>query len=321
MSITSLIEHSLCTGTDSINWEKAFTVFETLDRTEANDKLIMETIGKTALDGNLQIRINSLQMIDGILKNCKGAVIKRLITHPVILGFANDIFTKDPAFHRALCGFSKEWVGIAEKNKCCSKQFLDWQKQICSYRYNYVMTPEVARKFIREFTACYELLQMFAQCLTAAVQGNQQNDAMLNEILPNIHEMHLRLKDLKPTIADKHTREIISYLIDFAQSCKTAYHDYTTIGSCDVEYLNTLIQKGIPKNGHKHSQQPQMPPPQPQMPPQQPQIPPPQPQMPPPQPQMPPQPNKYQQSSFFDDSIDDSDENFTKFLYEISKEE
>ena len=251
--LRSKIETTICTGSDSINWNTAFDIFDILKTNSKNDNAIMDGIGETALNGDRQARLNSLQLIDGILKNTNQQVVQRLIMKPVILGFANEVFTKDPVFHKALCSYSGQWVNIADKYNCCSPQFTAWQNQICSYKYMYLMTDKIAQKFTTELSACLELLIMFTQAMTNAVNTNaSSNDPLLNEMLPNIHEIHTRLKELKPTISDKHVRNIITYIIEYCQAAKLAFSDFTNVGTCDLQGLNELASRGIPKRGEAY---------------------------------------------------------------------
>ena len=244
------IRQIICTGKDEIDWSRTFDVIDILNKSPKYDNDIFQTIANTASSGDKLTRMNCVRLVDSFFKNCNQGVISRLISNPIVLSLSDDFFTRDPRLHKMLCGLSAEWMKIAMNNHVLTQQFTNWQKDLCNYRYEYVMTDKIAKKFTTELTACLELLQMFNQAMQQAMQNHAPpNDPLLNEILPNIHEIHVRIKELKPTINDKYVLDVLSYIEEYCQACKIAFSDFTQVGECDLEGLQRLAAKGIPKRG------------------------------------------------------------------------
>ena len=245
--LASKVESILFTGTDQIDYGGAFDLIDMLNRNANSDRQIFDAISQISHNGDRIVRINTLQLIDAFFKNCNGQAIGRIVQNPVVLGLSDDFFTRDPRFHRTICGLSAEWMNIASKNRVLTQQFVNWQKDVCSFRYKYVMTEKVAKKFTTELTGCLELLMMFNRAMQTAMQTGARNDPLLDEILPNIHEIHVRIKELKPTISDKYVRDVISYIEEYCKLCKLAYSDFKQVGTCDLAGLNKIAAQGIPK--------------------------------------------------------------------------
>lgn len=245
--LVSKVESILSTGTDQIEYGGAFDLIDMLNRNANSDRQIFDAINQISHSGDRIVKNNTLQLIDAFFKNCNSQAIGRIVQNPVVLGLSDEFFTRDPRFHRTLCGLSTEWMNIASKNRALTQQFVNWQKDVCSFRYKYVMTEKAARKFTTELTGCLELLMMFNRAMQTAMQTGSRDDPLLDEILPNIHEIHLRIKDLKPTISDKYVRDVISYIEEYCKLCKLAYSDFKQVGTCDLAGLNKIAAKGIPQ--------------------------------------------------------------------------
>jgi hypothetical protein len=120
------------------------------------------------------------------------------------------------------------------------------------------MDEGMAKKFTKELTACLELLMMFNQAMNRAMENHASSaDPLLNEILPNINEIHQRVKDLKVTINDEYVLNVISYIEEYCEACKIAFSDFSQVGECDLEGLNKLAARGIPKREEKNVSAPQ----------------------------------------------------------------
>ncbi|KAH0788032.1 hypothetical protein GPJ56_008064 [Histomonas meleagridis] len=114
------------------------------------------------------------------------------------------------------------------------------------------MTPETANKFISDFSASYELLKMFNQAIiTALNSGAGAEDKTLQEILPNVNEVHQRLIKLLPTMSDEYVKSIINYLIEFCKLYKASYNKFLKKGSFDVDALREIEAQGIPQREQK----------------------------------------------------------------------
>jgi hypothetical protein len=218
-----------------------------LDRSPNSDHKIFDALNSISRNGDRLVKSNTLQLIDTFFKNCSAGAIGRLVQNQFVLSLSDEFFTRDPRFHRALCGYSMEWVKIAQNNRALTQQFVNWQKDICSYRYKYVMTEKAAKKFTTELTGCLELLMMFNRAMQTAMTTGSRDDPLLDEILPNIHEIHVRIKDLKPTISDKYVKDVISYIEEYCKLCKQAYSDFKQVGTCDLDGLNKIAARGIPQ--------------------------------------------------------------------------
>lgn len=248
MSLASAVRSAIETGQDDIDWGRAFDIIDKLNHSSKHDKTIFDTINQVARGGNRAVKLNALSLVDGFFKNCNKSVIQRLVTNPLVLGFADEFFTRDPSFHRAICGVSASWMTTAQKHQCLTQQFIDWQRNVCSYHYKYVMTDAIVRKFTTELSGCLELLIMFNNAMQTAMNNHATaDDPLLNELLPNIHEIHTRVKELKPTISNKYLLDVIAYIEQYCVACKEAFSDFSKVGTCNLEGLKQLAARGIPQ--------------------------------------------------------------------------
>jgi hypothetical protein len=70
---------------------------------------------------------------------------------------------------------------------------------------------------------------------------------MLLDMLPNVNEVHQRLKSLITTVArPSHVYQIITYLIQYCELCKGAYQNFLQKGEVDIDRLAEMASQGIP---------------------------------------------------------------------------
>ena len=106
-------------------------------------------------------------------------------------------------------------------NGILQKEFLEWVNRIKEYKIKYVMTQKSAQKFKEDFMVSYNLLEIFSDEMSVALdKGVDECIDTLNEMLPNVNEVHQRLKNLEMTMDDKHVLKIIDYLKRFCELCK-----------------------------------------------------------------------------------------------------
>jgi hypothetical protein len=103
-------------------------------------------------------------------------------------------------------------------------------------------------KFGADFAAAFELLAMFNHAIvTALVDGLGPDDETLAEMLPNVNEIHGRLRELEPVMPDGYAIRIIAYLAAFCQLCKAAYAAFVRDGAFDIDALAEMAGRGIPQ--------------------------------------------------------------------------
>jgi hypothetical protein len=112
------------------------------------------------------------------------------------------------------------------------------------------MDQEVADKFSADFSTALELLSVFNQAIVTAYIDQQGADSeILQEILPNIHEVHQRHKELIETMPDPYVRQITNYLIEYCELCKSTFSAFSQTGEVNIEELEAMAARGIPEQG------------------------------------------------------------------------
>jgi hypothetical protein len=106
----------------------------------------------------------------------------------------------------------------------------------------------MADKFSADFSTALELLGMFNDAITNAfVEQTGPYDEVLQQIYPNVNELHQRLKELKPTIPDPYVTRVITYLEEYCELCKTEYSSFARSGELDVDALAEMASRGLPE--------------------------------------------------------------------------
>lgn len=256
------ISKILHTNEDSIDYQRAIRLVDVMNRDATKDAEIFGIISDICHPGDRRVKSHTILLLDFLFKNANPQLIQRLVNQPFVISTQEQFITGDPELHKLLCGLSVEWIKIAEKNGCCTSTFASWQNNICSYSYEYIMTEAIAKKFTAELSGCVELLMMFNMYMQELMNSNaEKTDSILDQILPNIHEIHVRVKELKPTISDAYVKAVLNYIEEYCVACKVAYSDYNQVSTCDIEGLKALAQRGIPKRDNFATQpQGQIPP-------------------------------------------------------------
>lgn len=244
------VSNIINTKHESIDWSKALELIDFMNKHRSKDGLIFDTIKEIAFRGDRRIKINCITLIDSFFKNGNPALLQAIQQSQSALAIGSAPVVNDPFVHRELCKFSDQWANICRKANVLSPNFVDWQRRLFSFRYRYIMTPETAQKFSQDFSSAVELLTMFNQCIVNALIDNLgPDDEMLQEILPNVNEVHQRVLELKPTMPDPYVLRIIDYIDEYCQICKQAYRDYAQAGTFDIDSLANIAGRGIPQPG------------------------------------------------------------------------
>jgi hypothetical protein len=110
------------------------------------------------------------------------------------------------------------------------------------------MNEQMVAKFRADFSAAHELLSMFNQAIVDALVGDLGSEGeMLQEILPNVNEIHQRLRELKPTMPDPYVVRIIAYLEEYCELCKTSYANFVRDNTFDIDALAEMAGRRIPQ--------------------------------------------------------------------------
>lgn len=235
------------TESDSINWDMAMHLIDILLRDRTYDRPIFQAIHDLAISGDRKIRLNAISFIDALFKNGNQELLTALQCSPSILGIAEDPIISDPYIHRKLCSYTESWVSVCKGKHCLMVPFLEWQRRLFSFKYNYLMTPEMIAKFSNDFSLSFELLSLFSQHLIAAKSRKiSPDDEILVEMITNISEVHNRLNELKETMHDKYAISIINYLVDFCDICQQCYQSYSSVGDFDVDLLQEMLLRNFP---------------------------------------------------------------------------
>ncbi|KAH0788278.1 hypothetical protein GPJ56_007752 [Histomonas meleagridis] len=259
-SILNIVHQTINGNRDEIDFAAGFMLVDHLNQANnQQDFSIFQEIIKIAREGNRQKKINCIALIDMLFKNGNRNLIQILQTPNAIFGLSDEQIVNDPEVHTLLCRDVQSWVDICKQQGGVRPEFIDWQTRLYSFKYTYVMTQEIANKFGQDFAISFELLNAFTDSIiSASHQDLGPNFHTIQEILPNVNEIHQRLKELKPSMKDEYAREVIDFLIEYCLLCKQSYNDYRQIGEFDESLLRGMEHRGIPR---RHS-----PPPQQQMP-------------------------------------------------------
>ena len=257
------VRHIINTRSDSIDWSKAMNLIDVLNRSRTYDREIFGAIHQLSVDGDRRIKLNAISFIDALFKNGNSGLLTELQRSRSILGIADSKVISDPYVHRVLCSAAEGWTSACQMKRCLENQFLDWQRQLFSFKYKYVMTPKMQKKFSEDFSTAFELLIMFSQALIQALHDGTGTDDMLTEMVTNVIEVLNRLRELETTMNDKYVLSIIHYLEDFCEICKQSFSSLSTNGMFEVDILTDIAKRGIPKPDEVDSRQQMQPPPGP----------------------------------------------------------
>ena len=242
------VREAVRTRSDTIDWQKTLQLVEAVNRHPDYAWPAADTIKQIAFEGKRQDRLNCISFLDALFKNGRSEVLNVLQQSPAIAALADDVVVSDPYVHRVLCSNVDQWVAACQRNHCLKQNFVEWQRRLFSFRYRYVMTQAAADKFSRDFSSALELLHMCNQAITTAKMENLgPGDEMLQEMLPNVNEVHHRLLELQPTMPDPYVRKIIDYLIGYCELCKQCYSVFSQTGDVDTDALAEMAARGIPK--------------------------------------------------------------------------
>lgn len=254
------VKQVIHSGSDQINWSKAMTLIDILNKSRNHDQEIFDAIHQCAISSDRRDKLNAISFIDALFKNGKKNLLTALQSSSSILGISDEPVVSDPFVHRVLCTAAESWTSACQDSRCLTQPFLDWQRRLFSFKYRYVMTPKMQQKFSSDFSTAFELLSMFSQALiTAKTQGIPADDETLIEMVTNVNEVNQRLTDLEDTMIDKYVLSIIHYLEDYCDICKQCYSLYSKDGQFDIELLQDISKRGIPtpNSPDSHNNQPQ----------------------------------------------------------------
>ena len=158
-------------------------------------------------------------LYDLFFKNVNSGIVFKQIQESMVKIDEKNI--NDFEIHKLICDSSDGWIEILKGNGILQKEFLEWVNRIKEYKIKYVMTQKSAQKFKEDFMVSYNLLEIFSDEMSVALdKGVDECIDTLNEMLPNVNEVHQRLKNLEMTMDDKHVLKIIDYLKRFCELCK-----------------------------------------------------------------------------------------------------
>jgi hypothetical protein len=242
------VRHVVATRSGNINWSRAMVLIDELNNKKDRRNAVFEAINEIANYGSRLEKYNCVSLVDALFKNGNNDLILALQNSSALQGLSCDAMVHDPYVHQALCRAANEWIETCERSRILTSHFADWRTRVTSFRYKYCMNQEVADKFSADFSTTLELLSVFNQAIaTAFIDRTGADNEILQEILPNVHEVHERLKELDETMPDPYVREIIRYLMDYCELCKSSYSTFSQIGELDIEALEEMAARGIPQ--------------------------------------------------------------------------
>jgi hypothetical protein len=233
---------------EQINYSKAFALLEQLQSRKGSFSTIFDSFQKIAVSGDRDIRLNCIALIDFLFKNGNKELLIRLQQSPVLLAIGNDPIICDPYVHHTLCDKVNSWVAALSTTGAVHPQLMELQRRICSFEYEYVLTPELSSKFLSDFSEVFEMLTIFNERLvTSFLEGIGAEDPWLRAVVPKLSELERRLKELKPTITDPYLVHVIAYLEEYCELCKASYSSLVADGAFDIDVLAEMAGKGIPQ--------------------------------------------------------------------------
>jgi hypothetical protein len=250
-----MVAECIQTGTDTIDYTKALTLIEHLQPRKDMYRFVFDTIRDLAYSGSRQDKLNTLALVDFFFKNGLKEFISELQNSPSIHALSGEPVVRDPYVHGVLCELSASWIPVCQSAHCLGPVFIEWQRGLTSFRYRYVLNQAMADKFSADFSATLQLLVVFNEAIvTAFVENLGPDDEMLQQIYPNVNEVHMRLKELKPTIPDPYVTRIIGYLEEYCELCKAQYTSFAKAGILDIDALAEMAGRGIPEQTPVQSQ-------------------------------------------------------------------
>ena len=248
--ISQQVDRAINTGTDQIDYSRAFDIIERLTAHQNERQQAFQSIYNYISRGARRERLNAIQFIDVLFKNSEEPLLKDLQASPQILALGNEKIQNDPFCHRVVTKLIPEWVKSCNDKDCITPQFQQWAKTTTSYQFQYQLTPEIIEKFRNDFQDCVDMLQMFSSLLNkAATEHKTADDPLIQEIFPNILEIHNRLKELATSMPDQYIVSIINYLCEFCEEAKAAFRSLSSTGYVDVTAINEVSSRGLPKPG------------------------------------------------------------------------
>ncbi|OHT07238.1 hypothetical protein TRFO_24637 [Tritrichomonas foetus] len=247
--VLRVVERIVKTGTDSINWSEALNLIDEINNSQNNCPMIFESIHQIGVHGNRQEKINCIQFVDALFKNGNQKVIEKLEKSDSILALSDDDFTNDPFIHKILCQSSDSWLDRANEQKVLDKNFLEWQKKLFSFKFSYILTRKTALKFSQDLSMIHKLLDIFSEALISA---ENSNDALVQEILPNVFEADQRLKEFRATLDDPDSKNLVKYFLDYTGYTIQAYKDFEKCGKFDKDALIQFAALKVPQPGQKY---------------------------------------------------------------------
>ena len=226
-----------------IDYSKTFEVLQRANNNPAVRHIVFESVDHYLAKGRRKEKINTIIFLDVLFKNANKALLREMQESEDIRKLGNDTILNDYFVHYILTKHAPEWAEACSTAGVLSKSFLDWVNSVTSYVYKYTLTPEICEKFKKDFATSIQLLSMFAQILVGDLRNkiSADDDPTLLEIMPNILEIHRRLEELEPTVADESLLQVIKYIESFCDACKDSFASFVSSKTFSVEPLQVLM--------------------------------------------------------------------------------
>lgn len=246
---SNLISQVLTSKADTLDWGKVLILNDKLKADKKNEKSIFKSIKEIALKGTIKEKMNSIELVDSFFKNGTVETQKSLqINVPII--FPIDIFCNDRVIHMNFCKSVHSWAKICQKNHSLTNKFIQWMKVLYSFKFKYVMTPEIYKKFTDDFNTAHEFLLLVSKELIDAKKNLSTADFdelnELNEMNYNVIDVHQRLTALEKTSNDSKFSANILYLEYYCCVCIHAYESLKKNGTFEEEIMLEIEAQGMP---------------------------------------------------------------------------
>lgn len=238
-----ITNQAINTGTDSVDYDKAFQVLSRANGNPDCRQFIYEVIETFVFRGARREKINGITFIDFLFKNASKSFLSDLMKSHSILNLKDDESMRDPYCHHLIMQLAPEWAQAASKANVLTREFLSWVEEITSYEYKFKLTPAAGQKFKRDFAISLQLLNVFAQNLLSDLETHNFDNETISEIFPNVIEIENRLKELKPTMPDEGVVALIDYILDFCEISKQCYRDFTTTMVFNKKKLQNIVAR------------------------------------------------------------------------------
>jgi hypothetical protein len=267
--VTACIRELLLTDSDTFDEAKARMVLTLLQQRKKLMSPAFELMRSAALRGGRKSLFQCLRLIDFLFHNGNRDLLAALQASPSVLALGKDPVIGDPLFHHTLCQHAWSWQQCLDAARVLTPRFDEWRAHLFAFRFRYILTQKVADKFCADFATAFELLSIFSEAIVAAsLEGGSRDE--VGEILPNVAEVHQRLRELRPWMVEPYLVSVIDYLLADCELCRAGYTRLASGEQVDIEALAEIAGRGIPQPPNRllpapvqspYAVQPQQPPP------------------------------------------------------------